>query len=288
MVPAITKYMSALDVALLASSTGGDADGAKKNYDARKSELEARLRGTDVEPDVSAGVDAILDGGQSLLDNVASNTLGLRPRVTTYAPILLTAENAIDGSVRVDNEQIRAEAQGLSRAIGARGQMMMQQLLIARGADLPEPELRTSMITLAGTEPSTLFGMAEVLGVGSPEAKTLQQQMVTRMGLMSDPAQKLVNNPALLKSVQTTDGIASQIIKDITAKVTKAVEEPGPRPSQRGDPRHRAGAGRHHCRAGHRVAGRALADPAAAGAARRRVEGGARGSRTGDHPGAGR
>jgi signal transduction histidine kinase len=225
MVPAIAKYMSALDVALLASSTGGDADGAKKNYDARKSELEARLRGTDVEPDVSAGVDAMLDGGQSLLDNVASNTLGLRPRVTTYAPILLTAENAIDGSVRIDNEQIRAEAQGLSRAIGARGQMMMQQVLLARGADLPEPELRTSMITLAGTEPSTLFGMAEVLGVGSPEAKTLQQQMVTRMGLMSDPAQKLVNNPALLHSVQTTDGIASQIIKDITAKVTKAVED---------------------------------------------------------------
>jgi signal transduction histidine kinase len=224
MVPAITKYMSALDVALLASSTGGDVEGAKKNYDARKSELEARLHGTDVAPDVAAGVDAMLDGGQSLLDNVQSNTLGLRPRVTTYAPILLTAENAIDGSVRVDNEQIRAEAQGLSRAIGARGQMMMQQVLIARGADLPEPELRTSMMTLAGTEPSTLFGMAEVLGVGSPEAKTLQQQMVVRMGLMSDPAQKLVNNPALLHSVQTTDGIAAQIIKDITEKVTKAVE----------------------------------------------------------------
>jgi signal transduction histidine kinase len=224
MVPAITKYMSALDVALLAGSTGGDAAGAKKNYDARKSELEARLHGTDVAPDVAAGVDAMLDGGQSLLDNVESNTLGLRPRVTTYAPILLTAENAIDGSVRVDNEQIRAEAQGLSRAIGARGQMMMQQVLIARGADLPEPELRTSMITLAGTEPSTLFGMAEVLGVGSPEAKTLQQQMVIRMGLMSDPSQKLVNNPGLLHSVQTTDGIAAQIIKDITEKVTKAVE----------------------------------------------------------------
>ncbi len=224
MVPAITKYMSALDVALLANSTGGDVAGAKKNYDARRSELEARLHGTDVEADVSAGVDAMLDGGQSLLDNVASNTLGLRPRVTTYAPILLTAENAIDGSVRVDNEQIRAEAQGLSRAIGARGQMTMQQILIARGADLPEPELRTSMTTLAGTEPSTLFGMAEVLGVGSPDAKTLQQQMVTRMGVMSDPAQNLVNNPALLRSVQTTDRIASQIIADFTAKVTKAVE----------------------------------------------------------------
>ncbi len=144
------------------------------------------------------------------------------------------------------------------------------------------------MITLAGTEPSTLFGMAEVLGVGSPEAKTLQQQMVTRMGLMSDPAQRLVNNPALLHSVQTTDGIASQIIKDITAKVTKAVED------QAHDRRNAAirdtvlVLARHRCRAGHRVAGRALADPAAAGAARRRVEGRARGSRTGDHPGTGR
>jgi signal transduction histidine kinase len=224
-VPAITKYMSALDVALLASSAGGDVEGAKKNYDARKHELEARLAETNVAADVDASVNAMLDGGQTLLDNVASNNLGLRLRVTTYAPILLTAENAIDGSVRVHDEQIRAAAQGLSRAIGARGQMMMQQLLITRGANLPEPELRTSMSTLAGTEPSTLFGMAEVLGVGSPEAKTLQQQMVTRMGITSDPASLLVNNPALLHSVQTTDGIAAQIVKDTTARVTKAVED---------------------------------------------------------------
>ncbi len=224
-VPAITRYVSALDVALLASSTGGDVEGVKKNFDARKHELQARLAETDVAPDVGAGINAMLNGGQALLDAVASNSIGLRERVTTYAPILLTAENAIDGSVRVDNVQIRAAGQGLSRAIGARGQMMMQQLLITRGADLPEPQLRTSMITLAGTEPSTLFGMAQVLGVGSAEAKTLQQQMVTRMAIMSDPANLLVNNPALLHSVQTTDAIAAQVIKDTAAVVTKSVED---------------------------------------------------------------
>jgi signal transduction histidine kinase len=224
-VPAITKYMSALDVALLTNSAGGDVEGAKKNYEARKYELQARLADTDVAADVRAGVGALLNGGQALLDKVASNAIGLRERVTSYAPILLTAENAVDGSVRVDNVKIRAAAQGLSRAIGARGQMMMQQLLISRGADLPEPELRTSMITLAGTEPSTLFAMAQVLGVGSAEAKMLQQQMVTRMAVMSDPTSLLVNNPALLRSIQTTDAIAAQVIKGTSSLVTKSVED---------------------------------------------------------------
>jgi signal transduction histidine kinase len=79
------------------------------------------------------------------------------------------------------------------------------------------------MITLAGTEPSTLFGMSQVLGVGSPEATTLQQQMVTRMAIMSDPASVLVDNPELLHSIQTTDTIAEQIITTATASVTKSV-----------------------------------------------------------------
>jgi signal transduction histidine kinase len=221
--PAITKYMSALDVALLASSTNRDAEGAKKNFEARKGELAARLADTDVTPDVRSAVSTLLNGGQALLDKVADNSIGLRERVTTYAPLLLTAENVINASVRVDDEKIRADAQGLSRAVGARGQMTMQEILVTRGADLPEPQLRTSMITLAGTEPSTLFGMSEVLGAGSPEAKTLQQQMVTRMAIMSDPASSLVDNPELLRSIQTTDGIAEQVIKDATASVTKSV-----------------------------------------------------------------
>jgi len=223
-IPAITKYMSALDVGLLASSTGRDVEGAKKNFAARKYELQTRLADTDVIPDVRSGVNALLNGGQGLLDRVLDNSIGLRDRITTYAPLLLTAEDAINASVHVDNEQIRAQVQGLSRAVGARGQMTLQEILVTRGADLPEPQLRTSMITLAGTEPSTLFGMTEVLGVGSPDARNLQQQMVARMAIMSDPASILVDNPELLRSIQVTQGIAEQVINDGTGSVTKSVQ----------------------------------------------------------------
>ena len=222
-VPVITKYMSALDVALLASSTGRDVEGAKKNYEARKYELQTRLADTDVTSDVRSGVSTLLGGGQALVDKVTADTIGLRDRVTTYAPLLLTAENVINASVRVDDEQLRAQTEGLSRAVGARGQMTMQKILVTRGADLPEPQLRTSMMTLAGTEPSTLFGMTEVLGAGSPEAKTLQQQLVNRMAIMSDPASVLVDNPELLRSIQATDEIAEQVIKDTTSSVTNSV-----------------------------------------------------------------
>lgn len=223
-IPTITKYMSALDVALLASSTGRDVEGAKKNFSARKYELQTRLADTDVIPDVRSGVNTLLNGGQSLLDKVLDNSIGLRDRITTYAPLLLTAEDAINASVRVDSEQIRSQVQGLSRAVGARGQMTMQEILVTRGADLPEPQLRTAMITLAGTEPSTLFGMSEVLGTGSPDAKNLQQQMVARMAIMSDPDSALVDNADLLRSIHTTQGIAEQIINDATASVTNSVQ----------------------------------------------------------------
>lgn len=226
LIPVITKYMSALDVALLASSTAHDVEGAKKNYEARKYELQTQLADTDVIPDVRSGVSTLLNGGQALVDKVLANSISVRDRLATYAPILLTAEDVINASVRVDSEQIRVQAQGLSRAIGARGQMTAQEILITRGAEIPEPELRTSMITAAGTEPSTLFGMSEVLGVGSPEATTLQQQLVTRMAILSDPASVLVDNPELLHSIEITGGIAEHIIKDATASVTKSVAGP--------------------------------------------------------------
>ena len=145
--------------------------------------------------------------------------------VTGYAPILLTAEDVIVGSVRLDSERIRAQTEGLSRAVGARGQMMMQELLVNRGGEVPDPELRSSMMTLAGTEPSTLFGMSQVLGVDSPDAKTLQEQLVTRMGIMSDPEQVLPNNPVLRESIRITDQIAARVISGNTGAVTQAVED---------------------------------------------------------------
>jgi signal transduction histidine kinase len=223
LVPPIEKYMAALENALLANSTGGDAQAALSAFDTTKQNLQRKLSGTDVVPDVRTGVTSLLDGGQSLLDEVTANGIDLRGRITTYAPILLTAEDAVDGSVRVDDEKIRAETQGLSRAIGARGQMTMQQLLVNNGGDLPEPELRTSMITLAGTEPSTLFGMAQVLGVGSPDAQKLQEEMVKRMAIMSDPTVALVNNPDLSQSLQTTNGVAANVIDSTSTDVTSAV-----------------------------------------------------------------
>lgn len=225
MVPAIVNYMAALDGAMLASSTGGDPQGALTEFDSSKRELQRRLSDTDVAADVSKGVTSMISSGQALMDKVASNSISLFDRITTYAPILLSAEDAINGSVRVDDERITAETLGLSRAVGARGQMMMQQLLVNLGAELPEPELRTRMIALAGTEPSTLFGMSQVLGVGSAEAQQLQGEMVKRLAIMSDPAAVLVNNPDLRASEAVTDRIAGQIITDTTESVTTTVAE---------------------------------------------------------------
>ncbi|WP_445169063.1 ATP-binding protein [Mycolicibacterium sp. Dal123E01] len=225
MIPVIENYVSATEAVLQAYSSGGDTQSAANTFDKNKATLQNKLNSTDVAPDVRTGVSNLLTGGQQLVGAVSANSLGLRERITTYAPILLTAEDAINGSVRLDDEKVRAQALGLSRAVGARGQMMMQQLLIEQGGDLAEPELRTSMITLAGTEPSTLFGMSQVLGVGSADAKVLQSEMVRRMGIMSNPDEALVGNADLRQSLQTTDNIAAQIIKTTTPQVTAAVQQ---------------------------------------------------------------
>lgn len=225
MIPRIESYVGAVQGVLLASSTNGDTQKAGSAFDKSKAALQDKLNETDVAPDVRTGVTNLLTNGQQLVDAVSANSIGLRDRITGYAPILLTAEDAINGSVRLDDEKLRADAQGLSRAVGARGQMLMQELLIEQGGDLPEPELRTSMITLAGTEPSTLFGMSQVLGVGSPEAKTLQSEMVRRMGIMSNPDAALAGNADLRQSLQTTDAIAEKVVSSTTDDVTRSVQQ---------------------------------------------------------------
>jgi signal transduction histidine kinase len=225
MVPAIVSYMNALNGAILASSAGGDTQSAMSTFDSSRAELKRRLNDTPGVPaDVQKGVTMMLEGGQGLLDKVTSNSIGLIDRVTLYAPILLTSEDAITGSVRVDDERIRTETQGLARAVGARGQMMMEQLLVNQGGELPEPEQRTRMVTVAGTEPSTLFGMSQVLGIGSPEAKQLQSEYVKRTAIISDPTTPLVNNPDMTASLQATDQIAAKMIESTVPSVTGAVK----------------------------------------------------------------
>lgn len=223
MIPSIENYMSALEGALLAYSSGGDTASATNGFETAKAALQKQLNDTDVAEDVRTGVTNLLTAGQKLLGAVSADEIGLRERITDYAPILLTAEDALNGSVRLDDEKLRAQTQGLSRAVGARGQVFMQELLVEQGAELPEPELRTSMITVAGTEPSTLFDMSQVLGVGSPDVKVLQGEMVRRMNIMSDPDAVLVGNLDLRQSLQATDTIAGQIVKTTTKQVTDSV-----------------------------------------------------------------
>ena len=227
MVPAVVSYMDALNGAMLAAPGGADTQAAMSTFDSSRAELQRRLGDTPgVSPDVAMGVKSMLDSGQAQVNKAAGgNDVPLIDRVTTYVPILLTAEDAITGLVRVDDQAILTQAQGIARAVGSRGQMMMEQLLVNRGGNLPEPELRSRLVTLAGTDPSTLFGMSQVLGIGSAEAKQLQREYIQRTALLSDPNVPIVGNPDLLRSLQTTDQIAAQLIDSTVPRMTGAVDD---------------------------------------------------------------
>lgn len=224
--PAIADYMAALGNAWVAAADGGEPQRGRQAtavYDGRAFELRRLLADTDLAADVRSAVATVLDDGRALLEKVSAHDVALDRQVTGYAPILLTAEGAIVGSVRVGGEHLRSRAQGLSRAVGVRGQMTMQRVLVHGGGELSEPTLRTAMVALAGTEPSTLSGVSQLLGVGSPEANALQQQYVRRMAVIADPTVTVAGNPELLVSIANTDEIANRVIDDAAEAVTAQV-----------------------------------------------------------------
>ncbi|MGV0741409.1 ATP-binding protein [Mycolicibacterium sp. XJ870] len=224
LIPDINDYMAAMEGVLIAATEGGDGQAAMATFGSRKSDLQQRLDSTDVVEDVSHSVGDLLGKGQELVDAVMSNALDLRQRILTYGPLLLTAEAAIGGSAHSDEQEVQAQVDALARAVGARGQMAIQQMMVNRGAEEPEPVLRTSMITMAGTEPSTVAALTKLLGGASEEAATLRGEMVKRMAMMSNPGIPLVGNPELLASLQKTNTIAEQIIADTTTAIPAAVE----------------------------------------------------------------
>ncbi|CAN5436397.1 sensor histidine kinase [soil metagenome] len=224
LVPAINAYMAALQNALVAG-TDGDAPAARAEYDTRSAELQQQLDSTGPVSDVRLAATTLLRNGQDLLDRLEAGSVDLREQVTAFSPLLLTAETAITGSVRGAQEDLRLEAEGLARAVGARGQMAVQRLLVEDGGTLPEPVLRSTMIAQAGTEPPTVRGMGELLGGASDQAAELRSQMVQRLAVLSDPAAVLVGNAELLQSIQTTDDIAAQLITDATSNVLATVRD---------------------------------------------------------------
>ncbi|KRE25283.1 histidine kinase [Mycobacterium sp. Soil538] len=227
MVPAVADYMAALEGVLVSATDGGDVPAALTAFDDRSSALRSRLDGTEVDDAVRLATNTLLDYGKDLVDKTtgAGSAIDLRTRVMTYAPLLITAETAITGLVSGDDDTVRSAGEALARAVGARGQMTMQQMLVDRGGELPEPELRSSMITLAGTEPSTVSAMGTYLGGSSDPAASLRSEMVKRMSLLSDPGVALVGNPDLLSSQLITRGIADGVITETSRTIPATVED---------------------------------------------------------------
>ncbi|MGE5693785.1 MAG: ATP-binding protein [Candidatus Sericytochromatia bacterium] len=212
MVGPIADYTGSLESALLAYSSGAEGPVARKIFDDSRAELERRLSGTAVDPDVRAAITTMLNSGPALLDRSASNSIGLIDTVTTYMPILSSTQDAIVGSVRVDDENVRTQTVGLGRAVGVRGQVFIQQLLVARGGEISDPDLRTQ-----------LTGLNQALG--SPASKDLQDQMAARMAVIADPAAVLVGNPELVASLQATGKIAKRTITDTMSSITTFTDE---------------------------------------------------------------
>ena len=224
LVPAIADYMAALEDALFSLPSKAGSTEVQTAFETRRSELLDGVN-DDTIAEVREAVTTLTDQGQELVSEAGPNAAELPERVTAFAPLLLTAETAITGSVRVDDESVRRQADGLARAVGTHGQMMIQRLLVERGAELPEPYVRSSMIALAGTEPSNVTGVSALLGNNSSEASELRAQMVLRLSMMADPAVPVVGSARMLASLDTTDAIARDVIDSVTPELLATVDE---------------------------------------------------------------
>ncbi|QZT63531.1 HAMP domain-containing sensor histidine kinase [Mycolicibacterium austroafricanum] len=223
MVPAVVDYMAALEAAMVTATEGGDARQALTVFESRRTGLDHLLDVTPVDDGVRLAINTLIDFGQNLIDKISADAIDLRTRVMTYAPLLITSETAITGLVGADDETVRSDADTLSRAVGARGQMAMQRMLVNSGAQLPEPLLRSAMVTIAGTEPATVTAMGGYLGGATEQATTLRSEMVKRMALLSEPTTALVGNPELLASQKITGGIAAGLIAQTTDDIPAAM-----------------------------------------------------------------
>ena len=220
-IPSIEKYMSAMEGALLAYSSGGDTQSATNAFETAKAGLQNKLNDTDVAADVRTGVTNLLTDGQKLVGAVSANSIGLTERITTYAPILLTAEDVINGSVRLDDEKLRAQAQGLSRAVGARGQMI-------DAAAAGRPGRRTARAGTAnvddhGGRHRAVDAVRHDSGAGRRAPRTprcCRARWSTGWASCPTRTPVLVGNLDLRQSLQVTDMIAGQVIKSITAQLT--------------------------------------------------------------------
>jgi signal transduction histidine kinase len=221
-VPAVVDYMAALEDVMVTATEGGDTEVASAMYQSRKADLQRGLAGTPVDDSVRLATNTLIVNGQDLLDKIAADTIDLRTRVMTYAPLLVTAETAISGLAGADHSA-RSEVDALARAVGARGQMAMQQMLVNRGGDLPEPALRSAIVTVAGTEPAAVAAMGAFLGGATNQAATLRSEMVKRMSVLSDPGSVLAGNPELLASQQVTRDIVGSLIALTTDEIPAAV-----------------------------------------------------------------
>ncbi|MCH9668422.1 MAG: histidine kinase [Actinomycetia bacterium] len=223
MAPAVVDYLAALEDTMLAATEGVDAQPALTTFDSRRVDLQRKLAETEIPDSVRLATNTLLDDGQDLLGRVMGNAGDLRTRVMAYVPVLNTGATAIAG-LMADGQGIRPARDALTGAVGVRGRMVMQQMLVTRGGELPEAVLRWAMLAVAGAESSMVSAVDTYLGAATDRATALRSQMDNRILVMSDPESVLVGNPELLASQRITHGIVDGVITEAGNAISATVD----------------------------------------------------------------